>query len=174
MVIDEELIEHYMKLEKKITKAKERIIRQRELFYSQTMSSYLTTDGMRVYSKGFSLEWNVSEFIDREAASKQHLEILEFQQQHFKPFFNNLPINTKIALQEKYWHHHPVTIEIIEKRCMDEINEIEEACNYRFKNYGFVDPVEDEFKKINDSLNEGDFEDSFENSFEKMLSALGG
>lgn len=119
MAVDEELIEHYMNLDKKIRRTKERIVRQREMFYSQTMSSYLTTDGMQVYSRGFSIERNVSAFVDREDAIKKHLEILKFKQQHFKPFFNSLPNNTKIALQDKYWHHHPLTLEIAEKLCMD-------------------------------------------------------
>lgn len=132
MAIDEDLIEHYMNLGKKIDRAKERMANQRELFYNQTLSSYITTDGMKIYSKGFSIENNVSQLVDTETTSKKYIERLEFQYKHFISFFNGLPYTTKTALKSKYWHRQPVTIEITEKVCMDEINEIEEACKYRF------------------------------------------
>lgn len=169
MAIDEDLIEHYMNLGKKIDRAKERMTYQRELFYSQTLSSYITTDGIKVYSKGFSIENNVARLVDTEAESKKYIERLEFQYKHFISFFNGLPYTTQTALKSKYWHRQPVTIEITEKVCMDEINEIEEACRYRFERFDMqeLDTREKELSfHLFEMENEAD-------SFEKMIDYLG-
>lgn len=102
MAVDDKRIEFYMNLDRKINRAKKRLVRQRILFYSQTMSSYITSDGLTVYPRGFSVEENICRYVDIEAAMKKGLEMLEFQYKYFKPFFERLPHNTRIALKEKY------------------------------------------------------------------------
>ena len=83
VVIDEELIDQYMNLDRKINKANMRLIRRRTLFYAQTLNSYITTDGMKIYSKGFSIENNVIDFVDNESLTKKYIEVLTFKQKHF-------------------------------------------------------------------------------------------
>lgn len=173
VVIDEELIDQYMNLDRKINKANMRLIRRRTLFYAQTLNSYITTDGMKIYSKGFSIENNVIDFVDNESLTKKYIEVLTFKQKHFKSFFDNLSINKRKALQEKYQRHTPMDIEMAEKQCMIEINEIEEACKYKYKNDleidSFIEKIDEAVLALN---NDNDFENSFEDSFQRMFEAL--
>ena len=92
------------------------------------MSSYITSDGMKVYTCGFSVEENTSRYIDKETAMKKNLAILEFKYKHFNRFYERLPYNTKLALKEKYQFQKTIEMQTTEKKCLDEINQIEEAC----------------------------------------------
>lgn len=170
MAIDEKCIEYYMNLDRKINRAKERIARQRLLFYSQTMSSYITSDGLMVYSRGFSVEKNVCRYVDKEVAMKKGLEIMEFQYRYFKRFFEQLPHNTKIALMEKYWLQKPIEMQTTEKKCLDEINEIEEACIHCFGYSLFKGSLDDDNET--DFENRDDSQEMIVEDFQSMLDAL--
>ena len=165
MAVDDEYIEYYMNLKYKIERTKERLIRLRAIFYNQTMSSYITSDGMTVHTQGFSIEENVCSFVDREAAMKKSLEMLEFQYKYFQQFFRKLPYNSRIALKEKYRYKRLITMQITEKKCMDEINEIEEACIHCFGFSVFED-------WLDDTDPEEDHQEIINNEFHEMLDVL--
>ncbi|APZ49709.1 hypothetical protein BW721_08575 [Jeotgalibaca sp. PTS2502] len=170
MAIDEKCIEYYMNLDRKINRAKERIARQQILFYSQTMSSYITSDGLKVYSRGFSVEKNVCRYVDKEVAMKKGLEIMEFQYRYFKRFFEQLPHNTKIALMEKYWLQKPIEMQTTEKLCLNEINEIEEACIHCF-GYSVFEDWEDDTEE-RDPKKAGEYQEVMAEDFQDMLNLL--
>lgn len=149
--VNEELIEQYMNLPDKLQRAKRRLKTRESVFYNQTLSSCVVSDGLRVYSRGFSVENNVITYLDKQAATEKYIEILEFKKMHFDLFFNSLPTNTKIALKEKYWNKQPITLDVTAKLCIDEISEIEEACFYRYSgifNNDFDDNLENLNKEI--------------------------
>lgn len=159
-----------MNLDRKINRAKERIARQRLLFYSQTMSSYITSDGMSIYSCGFPVEENTARYVDKEAAMKKALVILEFKYKYFKIFYERLPQNTKIALKEKYQFQKSIEMQTTEKKCLDEINEIEEACIHCFGYSLFKGSLDDDNET--DFENRDDSQEMIVEDFQSMLDAL--
>lgn len=170
MAVDEKRIEFYMNLERKINRAKDRLMRQRIIFYSQTMSSYITSDGLKVYSQGFSVEENICRYVDKEATLKHGLEVLEFKYKYFKRFFERLPHNTKIALKEKYQFQKPIEMQMTENKCLDEINEIEEACIHYFGYSLFKGTLDDEEETEIENLDY--LQEMIVNDFQSMLEAF--
>lgn len=127
-------INTYFFLNKRINESRERLRETDRLFFSQTMSSYVTENGMQIISKGFDVQQNCNRHLDVVAKIEQNIEISEFKRRHFNRYLNTLPKEQRLFLKKKYvLHREYLENEHIERECLLEIDEIEQAARYRFK-----------------------------------------
>lgn len=127
-------INTYLFLKKRINESRERLRENRENVLAQTMSSYVTEDGMQIISKGFDIQRNCNRHLDIMAEIEQNIEISEFKWRQFNRYLDTLSKEQRLFLKEKYMlHRDHLENEPIERDCADEIKEIEQAARYRFK-----------------------------------------
>jgi len=167
-VIDENLIAYYFELNGRIAKVKRRLKKMRFEFYQQTMSSYCTSDDEQIYTKGFPVEKKVITLLDAEALAMEQVELMKFKQKHFIRYLKQLTTADRRFLTRKYKWHEGGLNDRVERDCLDEILEIEEAAGYIFMGYEPHIQV-DEIEEVTSE----NFAESSENCFEKMLAKLG-
>lgn len=188
---NEDLIASYFYIDKEIKKCKHQIGRVRATFYSQSMSSRVTSDETHVFSEGFNVEYNVIKLVDTLAATEDIKKVLEFKHKHFKRYLRELPESDRGFLIDKYKYNSQATNKAIDSACLKEIQEIEEAAGYRFKYYvkpenlmeisSIVQPKRPKDKGIPENLKEScsvseqeeNIIETFENDFTAMLKTLG-
>jgi hypothetical protein len=132
-VTDDELIASYFWIDWKIKECKRRIAEKRAIFYSQTMSSHVTSDETRIFSEGFNVEYNVTQLVDTLAVTEESMKVLEFKHKHFRRYLRELSESDRRLLIDKYKNGSQATNGRIESACLEEIREIETAAVYRFK-----------------------------------------
>jgi len=140
-------------------------------FFNQTMSSYVTSNELVLYSKGFSIENNVIHFVDAQRRLEEAVEICEFKHKHFKEFLNALPHDDRVYLEARYLQEEEIINDRVDRECFEMIEEIEEAVSYRFTGSEpgtYIDDAPD----IN-QVSEEEFAESFNDAFIKMISRLG-
>lgn len=126
-------INTYFFLNKRINESRERLRETDRLFFSQTMSSYVTENGMQIISKGFDVQQNCNRHLDVVAEIEQNIEISEFKRRHFNRYLHTLPKEQRLFLKKKYvLHRDHLENETLERHCLAEIDEIEQAARYRF------------------------------------------
>ena len=126
-------INTYFFLDRRIKESRERLRETDILFFSQTMSSYVTEDGMQIISKGFDIQRNCNRHLDIIAEIEQNIEICEFKRRQFNRYLDTLSKEQRLFLKEKYMlHRDHLENEPLERDCADEIKEIEQAARYRF------------------------------------------
>ena len=127
-------INTYLFLKKRIKESRERLRETDRLFFAQTMSSYITEDGMQIISKGFDVQRNCNVHLDIVAEIEQNIEICEFKRRQFNRYLDTLSKEQRFFLKKKYMlHRDHLENEPLERDCADEIKEIEQAARYRFK-----------------------------------------
>ena len=168
MVIDEDLIAYYFSLNKRITRIKWRLREMQIEFYQQTMSSYCTSDEQKIFTKGFPVESKVITLVDSESKAKNRLAVMKFKQRHFVRYLKQLKSNDRHFLTRKYKWQEEGLNDRVERDCLDEIQEIEEAAGYQFMGYEPHIQVAEIEEVASESYGE-----NLENCFEKMLSRLG-
>lgn len=167
-MIDDEIIMDYFGLSKRIKKKEGCIKMMRYEFYQQTMSSYCTSDELKTYSKGFAVDWNVISLVDSESATLEQISLLRFKRKHFLRYLRQLPKGDRHFLTKKYkWHQGGIN-ERLERECLEELQEIEEAAGYRFGGYEPHIQLEEIEEVTSETYGE-----SLENSFDKMMAMLG-
>ena len=67
-------INTYFFLKKRINESRERLRETDRMFFAQTMSSYVTEDGMQIISKGFDIQRNCNRHLDITAESSRILK----------------------------------------------------------------------------------------------------
>jgi len=126
-------INTYLFLKKRIKESRERLRETDRLFFAQTMSSYITEDGMQIISKGFDVQRNCNVHLDIVAEIEQNIEICEFKRRQFNRYLDTLSKEQRFFLKKKYMLHRDyLENEPLERDCADEIKEIEQAARYRF------------------------------------------
>ena len=168
MVIDDDLINYYFSLNNRITKAKDRVTRMRYEFFQQTMSSYCTSDEEKMYTHGFPVESKVISLLDAEAMAMDQMELMAFKQRHFIRYLKQLTAEDRGFLTHKYKWRQEALNDRVERDCLEEIQEIEEAAGYQF--IGYEPHIQ--VAEIEDVSSEN-YGENLENSFEKMLARLG-
>jgi len=126
-------IGNYFFLKRRIKEAEQRLIEIDQLFFAQTMSSYVTTDGMAVISQGFDIQRNCNHHLDVKATIERNIKIATFKKKHFSRFLQELSKNERLYLKAKYiLHREQLENAELERQCLSEINEIEMAVRFRF------------------------------------------
>lgn len=161
-MIDDEIIMDYFGLSKRIKRKEDYLKIMRREFYQQTMSSFCTTDGMKIYSKGFGVDRNVIDLVDREAVTLEKISLLKFKRKHFLRYLKQLPKEDRQFLTKKYKWCQGGMNERLERECFEEVQEIEEAAGYRF--LGALPDVVADVPITSEA---------FTSHFEDMLHALG-
>lgn len=170
-MVDCSLIAYYMNLAKSIYRHKKRLKSARIGFFNQTMSSYVTSNEHEIFSKGFSVENNVINFVDAQRRLEETIKICEFKHKHFTEFFRTLQRDDQIYLKERYLQEEEIINDRADRECFDMIQEIEEAASYRFLGVAPALYVEDA-PDIGD-VSEEEFVQAFDSAFLKMVSRLG-
>ena len=96
------LIASYFYIDKEIRKCKRQVGKVRAMFYSQSMSSHVTSDETHVFSEGFNVEYNVIQLVDTLAVTEDSRKVLEFKHKHFKRYLRGLPESERVFLINKY------------------------------------------------------------------------
>ena len=123
----------YFFLNKRIKDAEQRLTEIDQLFFAQTMSSYVTTDGMAVISQGFDIQRNCNRHLDGKAVIEKNIEIAKFKSRHFSRYLQTLSKSDRLFLKKKYvLHRENLEDAELERHCLSEINEIETAVRLRF------------------------------------------
>ena len=126
-------INEYFLLQRRIKSSRVRLAELDRLFFSQTMSSYVTENGMQLISQGFDIQRNCNEHLDVKADIEQKIKLSEFKQRHFSRYLQTLTKEQRLFLKMKYvLHRDQLENEHIERECLLEIDEIEQAARYRF------------------------------------------
>ena len=126
-------IGNYFFLKRRVKEAKQRLIEIDMLFFAQTMSSYCTENGMQLISQGFDIQRNCNEHLDVKATIERNIEIATFKKDHFSRYLQELSKSERLYLKAKYvLHRDHLENEHIERECLLEIDEIEQAARYRF------------------------------------------
>lgn len=160
-------INTYFFLNKRINESRERLRETDRLFFSQTMSSYVTENGMQIISKGFDVQQNCNRHLDVVAKIEQNIEISEFKRRHFNRYLHTLPKEQRLFLKKKYvLHREYLENEHIERECLLEIDEIEQAARYRFK----LDEIE-KSDRIERAKQQAESMQAFMNSVNRMRTA---
>lgn len=163
-------INTYLFLNKRINESRERLRETDRLFFSQTMSSYVTENGMQIISKGFDVQQNCNRHLDVVAEIEQNIEISEFKRRHFNRYLHTLPKEQRLFLKKKYvLHRDHLENEPLERDCADEIKEIEQAARYRFK----LDEIE-KADRIERAKQQAESMQAFMNSVNKSVISSGG
>ena len=140
-------------------------------FFNQTMSSYVTSNELALFSKGFSVENNVIYFVDSQRRLEKAIKICEFKHKHFKDFLHSLPQDHQMYLKARYLQEEEIINDRVDRECFDMIQEIEEAVSYRFLGNEpgtYIDDAPD----IN-QVSDDEFAEAFDDAFIKMISRLG-
>jgi hypothetical protein len=163
-------INTYFFLNKRINESRERLRETDRMFFAQTMSSYVTEDGMQIISKGFDIQRNCNRHLDIMAEIEQNIEISEFKWRQFNRYLDTLSKEQRLFLKEKYMlHRDHLENEPIERDCADEIKEIEQAARYRFK----LDEIE-KADRIERAKQQAESMQAFMNSVNKSVISSGG
>lgn len=163
-------INTYLFLKKRINESRERLRETDRMFFAQTMSSYVTEDGMQIISKGFDIQRNCNRHLDIMAEIEQNIEISEFKWRQFNRYLDTLSKEQRLFLKEKYMlHRDHLENEPIERDCADEIKEIEQAARYRFK----LDEIE-KADRIERAKQQAESMQAFMNSVNKSVISSGG
>lgn len=190
----DDLIASYFFMDKEIRKCKRHVGKVRAKFYNQSMSSHVTSDETHVFSEGFNVESNVIQLVDTLAVTEDSRKVLEFKHKHFKRYLKALPESERVFLIDKYKNKSQATNGTVERACLKEIKEIEEAAGYRF-NYYVQPELLNEISSISENLKENsckpkhktenfiesfeadhkeeNFIESFQDDFAAMLKTLG-
>lgn len=170
-MVDCSLIAYYMNLAKSVYRHKKMLKNTRIGFFNQTMSSYVTSNDQEIFSKGFSVENNVIQFVDAQRRLDAAIEICEFKHKHFTEFLHTLQHADRMYLKERYLQEEEIINDRVDRECFDMIQEIEEAVSYRFLGNEpgtYIDDAPD----IN-QVSEDEFAEAFDDAFIKMISRLG-
>lgn len=168
-MVDDEVLAYYFELNKRIAKVRGRLKKMRVDFYQQTMSSYCTSDGQAMYTKGFPVEKKVITLLDAEAMASNQLEIMKFKRRHFVKYLKQLKSSERYYLIRKYKWQEGGLNERIECECYEEIQEIEEAAGYRFRGYEYEGNLYiDEIEDISEASKQ-----TFDDAFLKICQKLG-
>lgn len=163
-------INTYLFLKKRINESRERLRETDRLFFLQTMSSYVTENGIQIISKGFDVQQNCNRHLDVVAEIEQNIEISEFKRRHFNRYLHTLPKEQRLFLKKKYvLHREYLENEHIERECLLEIDEIEQAARYRFK----LDDIE-KADRIERAKQQAESMQAFMNSVNKSVISSGG
>lgn len=163
-------INYYFTLCRRIEESRERLKAADRLFFSQTMNSYVTTDGMTLHSQGFDIQRNCNEHLDAKASIERNSEIAAFKNSHFQRYLNTLTKEQRLFLKMKYvLHREHLENEHIERECLLEIDEIEQAARYRFK----LDEIE-KADRIERAKQQAESMQAFMNSVNKSVISSGG
>ena len=170
-MVDCSSIAYYMNLAKSIYRHKKLLRKIRIGFFNQTMSSYVTSNELALFSKGFSVENNVIAFVDIQRRLEETIKICEFKHKHFKDFLYTLPQDHQMYLKARYLQEEEMINDCADRECFDMIQEIEEAVSYRF--FGsepgtYIDDAPDVYQ-----VSEEEFAEAFDDAFLKMISRLG-
>lgn len=126
-------IGNYFSLKRRIKEAEQRLKEIDQLFFAQTMSSYVTTDGMAVISQGFDIQRNCNRHLDGKAVIEKNIKIAKFKSRHFSRYLQTLSKSDRLFLKKKYvLHRENLEDAELERHCLSEINEIEMAVRFRF------------------------------------------
>lgn len=93
-------INTYLFLKKRINESRERLRETDRLFFAQTMSSYVTDNGMQIISKGFDVQQNCNRHLDIVAAIEQNIEICEFKRRQFNRYLDTLSKEQRLFLKK--------------------------------------------------------------------------
>lgn len=170
-MVDCSSIAYYMNLAKSVNRHKKLLRKSRRGFFNQTMSSYVTSNELQLFSKGFSVENNVVYFVDSQRRLEKAIKICEFKHKHFKDFLHTLPHDHQIYLKARYLQEEEIINDRVDRECIEMIQEIEEAVSYRF--FGsepgtYIDDAPDVYQ-----VSEEEFAEAFDDAFLKMISRLG-
>ena len=162
-MVDEEVIESYFYLNKRITKTRKRMA-QRERNYREINrypSNYIEDEDIRRVA--FRIEPEVINHVSAQQNAERHITIMKFKLKHFNRFLKEISRESRRYYFFKYKEHAPHINDKLDRLLEEEIAEIEEAVSYRFDKvkpapYIGLNPLE---------------EDNFEDSFHEMLHILG-
>ena len=162
-MVDEEVIESYFYLNKRITKTRKRMA-QRERNYREINrypSNYIEDEDIRRVA--FRVETEVINHVSAQQNAERHITIMKFKLKHFNRFLKEISRESRRYYFFKYKEHAPHINDKLDRLLTDEVAEIEEAVRYRFDKvkpapYIGLNPLE---------------EDNFEDSFHEMLHILG-
>ena len=163
-MVDEEVIESYFYLNKRIAKTRVRM-KQRERTYKER-NYYPSTfiDGEEMRRKAFRIEPEVVNHVSAQQDAERHITIMKFKLKHFNRFLKEISRESRRYYLFKYKEHAPHINDKLDRLLEEEIAEIEEAAGYHFCNGEAEQKINfDPFEE------EGEFEDSFS----KMLELLG-
>ena len=163
-------INTYFFLNKRINESRRRLRETDRMFFAQTMSSYVTEDGMQIISKGFDIQRNCNRHLDIIADIEQNIEMSEFKRRQFNRYLDTLSKEQRFFLKKKYMLHRDyLENEPLERDCLDEIEEIEQAARYRFK----LDEIE-KADRIERAKQQAESMQAFMNSVNKSVISSGG
>ena len=163
-MVDEEVIESYFYLNKRITKTRKRMA-QRERNYREINrypSNYIEDEDIRRVA--FRIEPEVINHVSAQQDAERHITIMKFKLKHFNRFLREISRESRRYYFFKYKEHAPDINDKLDRLLEEEIAEIEEAVGYRFFN---------EEPELKISFNPFEEESSFEDSFSTMLNMLG-
>lgn len=163
-MVDEEVIESYFYLNKRIAKTRNRMA-QREQNYRQKNrypSNYIEDEDIRRVA--FKVEIEVINHVSAQQDAERHITIMKFKLKHFNRFLKEISRESRRYYFFKYREHAPHINDKLDRLLEEEIAEIEEAVRYRFFN---------EEPELKISFNPFEEESSFEDSFSTMLNMLG-
>ena len=166
-MINEDIIAYYFSLNKRITRIKWRLKRMQADFYQQTMSSYCTSDEQKIFTKGFPVESKVIELVDSEEQAESRMAVMKFKQRHFLAYLKQISSADRYFLTHKYKWQEGGLNDRVERECFEEIQEIEEAAEYRFK---WVD--DNRASKLEKACEAPTTGEQFTTHFEDMLKLL--
>ena len=166
--MDTDLIDEYFQLERRIKSAECRKKKLRTEFYEgQTLSSYVTSDGLEIIAQGFNIERNTIPYMDMQAELDTFIEVSNFKNIHFKRHLNGLPKSERLYLKSRYMRHRECLNDRVDRETLEELAEIETAVKYRF----FGNKENPYFEA--DEIETDESEKQFENFFSDMCGLLG-
>ena len=162
-MVDEELIESYFYLNKRIIKTRKRMARRERNYreINRYPSNYIEDEDIRRVA--FRVETEVINYVSAQQNAERHITIMKFKLKHFNRFLKEISRESRRYYFFKYKEHAPHINDKLDRLLEEEIAEIEEAVSYRFDKvkpapYIGLNPLE---------------EDNFEDSFHEMLHILG-
>lgn len=161
-MVDTDLIDTYFQLERRIKNAECRKKKLRTEFYEgQTLSSYVTSDGLEIIAQGFNIERNAIPYMDMQAELDTFIEVANFKNIHFKRYLSGLPKSERLYLKSRYMRHRECLNDRVDRETLEELAEIETAVKYRF--FGNKEISYFEAGEIETDESEKQFESFFSN-----------
>lgn len=169
-----EMIYEYMNLDKKIIRKQKRINSLEKGFYSRNFCGHTDFDDPKgIRSKGFNVQNEVCQYVDRLEEQYVGLSILKRKKQYFQNFMNGLSKDIRGGVERDFKHDnmtmYNITLTNTHKKVVQEILEIEEAICHEFQK----DPFPEYDKELLELETVELSSKTIENSFQIMLSILG-
>lgn len=139
LVLDEDRIARYFRLDKDIQFIKRRIKEIEIEFMHRNFYTCIQQMDETVRTVAFKVDKEVIDHVTGIENAKRKIEILTFKRKHFKRYLSSLDYESNYYFTQRYKHNWEIINDKLDREIMEEIKEIETATIFHFNpTFGYI------------------------------------